>query len=62
MFSADEYNVVIDNPKERKQKLRENGVKTSFKRTYIRGLYDTYKVIDNMVKLKKKNEKRKRKS
>lgn len=56
-FPADEYNVVIDNP-ERKLQLKRKWRKNFIQTDYIRGLYDTYKVIDNMVKLEKEERKK----
>lgn len=58
-FPADEYNMVIDNP-EAKMKLRRKWRKNFVQTDYIRNLYDTFKVIENMVKLEKE-ERRKEK-
>lgn len=60
-FAADEYNAVIDNP-EQKLKLRRKWRKNFVQTDYIRGLYDTYKVIDNMIKLEVKQRQREQKS
>lgn len=58
-FPADEYNMVIDNP-EAKMKLRRKWRKNFVQTDYIRNLYDTFKVIENMAKLEKE-ERRKEK-
>ena len=56
-FSADEYNVVIDNP-ERKQKLHRKWRKNFVQNDYIRTLNNSYEVIQSMVKLEKEERKK----
>lgn len=56
-FSADEYNMVIDNP-ERKSKLRRKWRKNFVQNNYIRNLFDSYLVIDNMIALEKEERKK----
>lgn len=52
-FSADWYNLVMDNP-DRKSKLSRKWRKNFIQTNKIRSLYDSYRVIDEMSKLQKK--------
>lgn len=56
-FNADEFNMVIDNP-ERKMKLSRKWRKNFVQTDYIRSIYDSYKVIESMVKLEKEERKK----
>lgn len=53
-FDADDYNSVIDsdNP-EKKQKIRRKYRRNFVQNDYIRNLYDSYALIENMSKLQK---------
>ena len=56
-FNADEFNMVIDNP-ERKLKLSRKWRKNFVQSDYVRSIYDSYKVIESMVKLEKEERKK----
>lgn len=56
-FDAVEYEHVISDP-DKKQKLSRKWRKNFVQTDYIRGLYDSYKVIDTMVKLEKEERKK----
>ena len=55
-FDAAEYSVVLDNP-ERKGKLSRKWRKNFVQTDYLREIYDSYKVIDEMMKLEKRQRK-----
>lgn len=51
-FDADDYNSIIDNPSpEKKFKLRKKWRRSFIQSNYIRKLYDSYKVVENMQKV-----------
>lgn len=56
-FDAMEYENVISDP-DKKQRLSRKWRKNFVQTDYIRGLYDSYKVIDSMVKLEKEERKK----
>lgn len=50
-FDAEDYNTIVDNPSpERKFKLHKKWRRSFIQSNYIRNLYDSYKVVENMQK------------
>ncbi len=51
-FDADEYNSIVDNPTpEKKFKLKKKWSRSFIQSNFLRNLYDSYKVVDNMKKI-----------
>lgn len=51
-FNADTYNLVVDNP-ERKAKIRRKWRKNFIQSNYIRNLFNSYAVVEEMAKLER---------
>ena len=50
-FDAEDYNTVVDNPSpDKKFKLPKKWRRSFIQSNYIRNLYDSYKVVENMNK------------
>ncbi|HFJ9332341.1 TPA: hypothetical protein ACGW5B_005835 [Bacillus paranthracis] len=53
-FDADTYNLVVDNP-EKKAKIKRKWRKNFVQSNFIRSLFDSYAVVDEMAKLEREH-------
>lgn len=50
IYDADEYNAIIDNPQPKKKFRARKGKYSYIQSNFLRNLYDTYQVVENMKK------------